>query len=182
VRRLLTAAILVAASVVIAACGVHHPNFADPNNNGTYVVAGPVNYQVQISRALNQFGSEDSGYLANLPAKETKLTPSQFWFGVFVWAKNTTNQAQRTTAAFDIMDTQGNVYHPIFFNNPYVWTSQMLKPGAIWPNPNTTAGFGPTGGALLLFKVNTSVYSNRPLTLQIRGNTGKVWATVALDL
>jgi hypothetical protein len=33
-----------------------------------------------------------------------------------------------------------------------------------------------------LFKVNTSVYSNRPLTLQIRGNTGKVWATVALDL
>ena len=30
--------------------------------------------------------------------------------------------------------------------------------------------------------MTTSIYSNRPLTLQIRGNTGKVWATVALDL
>jgi hypothetical protein len=182
VRRVLTAALLLPASVLLAACGVHHPSFADPNNNGSYVVAGPVNYQVQVSRELNQYGSEDSGYLAGLPGKDANLAPTQLWFAVFMWAKNTTDQPQLTTSAFDIMDTQGNVYHPIVFNNPYVWTSKMLKPGAVEPSPDTTAGFGPTQGGLLLFKVNTSIYSNRPLALQIRGNTGKVWATVALDL
>jgi hypothetical protein len=182
VRRLLTAACLLSASVLAAACGVHHDNLADATNNGTYVLAGPMTYQLQVSRELNRYGKEDSGYLAGLPKRLATLTPQQEWFGVFMWAKNTTNQPQNTTALFDIVDTQGNVYHPIFFNNPYVWTSQSLKPGAVEPDPNTTAGFGPTQGGLLLFKVNTDVYSNRPLTLEIRGNTGKVWGTISLDL
>jgi hypothetical protein len=182
VRRLLTAAVLLSASALVAACGVHHPNTADADNNGTYVVAGPMTYQLQVSRELNPFGAEDSGYLAGLPKRESKLSPDQLWYGVFLWAKNRTKDPQQTTTAFDIVDTQGNVYHPIFYSNPYVWTSQMLKPGAIEPNPNTTAGFGPTAGGLVLFKFNTSVYSNRPLTLEIRGNTGKVWATISLDL
>jgi hypothetical protein len=182
VRRVLTAAILVSASALPAACGVHHPDTADSNNIGAYVEAGPVTYQLQVSRQLNQYSSEDSGYLAGLPKPDARLAPDQFWYGVFVWAKNRTNQPQQTTSDFDVVDTQGHVYHPIFFNNPYVWASQTLKPGAVQPIPNTTAGFGPTGGGLLLFKVNTSVYSNRPLTLEIRGNTGKVWATVSLDL
>lgn len=181
-RRLLTAAILLSASAVAAACGVHHSNIADANNNGTYVDAGPMTYQLQVSRALNPFGAEDSGYLAGLPKRDAKLSRDQLWYGVFLWAKNRTKEPQQTTTAFDIVDTQGNVYHPIFYSNPYVWTSQTLKPGAIQPNPNTTAGFGPTAGGLLLFKFNTSVYSNRPLTLEIRGNTGKVWATISLDL
>jgi hypothetical protein len=182
VRRLLTAAFLLSASVLVGACGVHQNNVADANNNGKYVKAGPMTYQLQVSRELNQYGTEDSGYLAGLPKSDAKLSPQQLWFGVFMWAKNTTEEPQKTTALFDIVDTQGNVYHPILFNNPYVWTSQMLKPGAIEPNPNTTAGFGPTAGGLLLFKVNTDVYSNRPLTLEIRGDTGKVWGTISLDL
>ncbi len=181
-RRLLTAASLLSASVLVGACGSHHPNLANADNNGTYVTAGPMTYQLQVSRELNQYGMEDSGYLAGLPKSDAKLGAQQEWFGVFMWAKNTTKEPQKTTTLFDIVDTQGNVYHPIFFNNPYVWTSQMLKPGAIEPNPNTTAGFGPTAGGLLLFKVNTDVYSNRPLTLEIRGDTGKVWGTISLDL
>jgi hypothetical protein len=67
-----------------------------------------------------------------------------------------------------------------------VWKSETLPPGAVEPAPNTTAGYGPTQGGMLLFKVyssgDKSVYSNRPLTLRIYGNTGKVWATVSLDL
>lgn len=181
-RRLLTAAVLLSASGLAAACGVHHSNAADANNIGAYVEAGPVTYQLQVSRELNQYGSEDSGYLAGLPRRDARLRASQFWYGIFLWAKNRNNQPQRTTASFDVVDTQGNVYHPIFFNNPYVWTSQMLRPGAVQPNPDTTPGYGPTQGGLLLFKFNTSVYSNRPLRLEIRGNTGKVWATISLDL
>lgn len=186
VHKVLTGVLLAAAPLLMAACGSHHPNFADANNNGTYVKAGPVTYQLQVSRELNPFSREDSGYLAGLPKSEATLTPEQEWYGVFLWAKNTTNVPQKTTARFDVIDTQGNTYTPIFYNNPYVWTSQTLAPGAIEPQPDTTAGFGPTGGQLLLFKVYSSgiksVYANRPLTLRIYGNTGKVWATISLDL
>ena len=181
-RRLLTVATLLSASVLVAACGVHHPNLADANNDGTYVVAGPMTYQLQVSRELNRYATEDSGYLAGLPKKDATLSPQQLFFGVFMWAKNRTKQPQKTTALFDIVDTQGNVYHPIFYSNPYVWTSRSLQPGAIEPDKNTTAGFGPTAGGLLLFKLSTDVYSNRPLTLEIRGDTGKVWGTISLDL
>ncbi len=178
-RRLLA---LIPLALALAACGNHHSNYADANNVGTYVKAGPVTYQLEVSRELNPYSSEDSGYLAGLPSKETALAPDQLWFGVFLWAKNTTHQPQQTTSAFDVIDTQGNVYHPIFYGNPYVWSSRTLPPGAIEPSPNTTAGYGPTQGGLLLFKVPTQVYSNRPLTLRIYGNTGKVWATITLDL
>jgi hypothetical protein len=170
----------------LSGCGVHHSNSVDANNIGTYAKAGPVTYQLEISRQLNPYSPEDSGYLVGLPKSEGTLTPDEEWYGVFMWAKNTTHRPQKTTALFDMVDTQGNVYHPIFYNNPYVWTSQMLPPGATEPAPDTTAGFGPTQGGLLLFKVRgsgiNSVYDNRPLMLEIRGNSGKVWATISLDL
>jgi hypothetical protein len=186
VRRVLTAGLLVAASSVVAACGDHHSNFADANNIGTYVKAGPVTYQLEVSRELNPYSSEDSGYLTGLPKRDASLGPSEEWYGVFLWAKNTTHQPQQTTAGFDLIDTQGNVYRPISYSNPYVWTSTALAPGDTEPAPNSTTGYGPTQGGLLLFKLPASgdknVYSNRPLTLRIYGYTGKVWATVSLDL
>jgi hypothetical protein len=181
-HRVLTVALLAAVASLLTACGSHHSNLADANNSGAYVKAGPVTYQLEVSRELNRYGSEDSGYLSGLPKREAALAPDQIWFGVFLWAKNTTHERQKTTANFDVVDTQGNTYKPIVYSNPYVWTSRSLAPGAIQPAPNTTAGFGPTQGQMLLFKVKTSAYSNRPLTLEIRGNTGKVWATISLDL
>jgi hypothetical protein len=184
--RFLTGVLIVVAAALMAACGSHHQNVADANNSGAYVKAGPVTYQLQVSRELNPYASEDSGYLAGLPKGDASLGADRELYGVFMWAKNTTDIPQQTTARFDIVDTQGNVYKPIFYKNPYVWKSETLAPGAIQPAPNTTAGYGPTQGAMLLFKVYSSgvksVYSNRPLTLRIYGNTGKVWATISLDL
>jgi hypothetical protein len=186
VRRLLTIAGVVAVSSLTAACGVHHSNLADANNDGTYVKAGPVTYQLEVSRLLNQYTPEDSGYLQGVPKGVATLAPNQEWYGVFMWAKNQTKQAQLTSDNFEIVDTQGHVYKPVPVHNPYAWSSQPLAPGAIEPSPQTTAGFGPTQGGLLLFKVPSggadSVYANRPLTLEIIGNTGKVWGTVSLDL
>jgi hypothetical protein len=186
VPRFLAAVLLVAAAPLLAACGSGHSNLADANNDGTYVKAGPVTYQLQVSRQLNPYSHEDSGYLAGLPKGQATLTRDQEFYGVFLWAKNTTHVSQKTTANFDMVDTQGNVYRPIFYGNPYVWTSQTLPPGAVEPQPDTTAGFGPVKGSLLLFKVPgsglNSIYDNRPLTLEIRGDTGKVWATISLDL
>lgn len=185
-NRLSTGVLIVGASALLGACSSHHQSVADANNSGAYVKAGPVTYQLEVSRQLNPYASEDSGYLSGLPKADTSLGADQEWYGVFLWAKNTTNQLQKTTARFDVIDTQGNIYKPIIYKNPYVWKSETLPPGAVEPAPNTTAGYGPTQGAMLLFKVyssgNKSVYSNRPLTLRIYGNTGKVWATISLDL
>ena len=171
-------------AIGLAACGrTNVPSSAE--NDGVYVTAGPVTYQLQISRELNQYATEDRQYLTGLPSGAASLTPSQEWYGVFLWAKNQTKRQQVTTDNFDIVDTQGTHYYPIAVQpvqNPYAWTAQSLPPGAVEPAPNTAASFGPTQGALLLFKLNTSVYDNRPLTLEIRGPSGKVWGTISLDL
>ncbi len=185
-RRVLTVLCVIAAVPLISACGAHTMHNGDANNDGTYINAGNIVYQLQVSRELNQYSPEDRSYFIGLSNAAMSLTPSQLWFGVFLWAKNQTNGDRRTTDKFDIVDTLGTTYRPLKLDaaiNPYAWTSQALAPGATQPDPNTTAGVGPTGGELLLFKLSTTIYDNRPLTLQIRAPSGKkVWGTISLDL
>jgi hypothetical protein len=185
-RRLQTAASALILAVGVAGCGQKaHPTVADANNNGGYVDAGPVSYQLQISRLLNQYSTEDSQYVKGLPAGTMAPSPQQTWYGVFLWAKNQTNSNQVTTDNFVVTDTQGTHYYPIKLDpsvNPYAWTSQVLKPLGTEPGPDTTASFGPTQGKLLLFKINTTAYSNRPLTLEILGSANQQLASISLDL
>jgi hypothetical protein len=183
-RSVLTLACVAGLAIGVSACGKENdPPTAE--NNGVYVTAGPVTYQLQISRELNQYATEDRQYITGLPKGAAALTPTQEWYGVFLWAKNQTHYDQITSDNFDIVDTQRTHYYPVAVNpslNAYAWTAQSLVPGGTEPGPDTTASFGPTQGALLLFKLDTSVYDNRPLTLQIKSPTGKVWGTIALDL
>jgi hypothetical protein len=171
--------------LAVSACGrVGDPGTSE--NNGVYVQAGPITYQLQISRQLNQYSTEDSQYVKGVPAGERSLGKSDLWYGVFLWAKNQTKRPATSTDNFDIVDTVGNHYYPIHVDpaaNPYAWTPRSLAPGATQPAPDTPASWGPTQGELLLFKLNQSVYSNRPLMLQIRSpSTGKLWASISLDL
>jgi len=182
-RRVWILVCALALAVGLGACGqVSNPESVE--NDGVYVDAGPLTYQLQISRQLNQYAVEDRQYLAGLPAGQATLTPSQLWYGVFLWAKNQTNQYHPTADKFTIGDTTGDVFHPVPLNaelNGYAWTQQILAPTAVEPEPNTTASFGPTQGGLILFKLPTLVYSDRPLTLNIYPPTGKP-ATISLDL
>lgn len=185
-RNLFTTACLLGLAVGLSACGQSNTP-ATSENNGVYVTAGPITYQLQISRILNQYATEDRQYITGVPAGQSSLAPSQMWYGVFVWAKNQTKQPETTTDDIDIVDTQGKHYYPVALNpslNPYAWTARSLAPGAIVPAPDTAASWGPTQGELLLFKVNSSVFDNRPLTLEIRspGANRKLWATIQLDL
>ena len=68
-RRSLIALCGLLLAVGLAACGHQspHQNFADANNDGDYISAGYITYQLQISRELNQYGAEDSAYLKGLP-------------------------------------------------------------------------------------------------------------------
>jgi hypothetical protein len=182
--RLTALACGAALSLGLAACGKQN-NPSSAENNGVYEQAGNITYQLEISRQLNQYSTEDSAYVKGVPAGQASLTPNQLWYGVFLWAKNQTNSPQRTTDNFDIVDTEGNHYYPLTLNtslNPFAWTAQTLPPGGTEPTPDSVASDGPTQGALLLFKLNESVYSNRPLTLEIRSPGGRVEATISLDL
>ena len=173
----------------VAGCG-DKPNprhNADAENDATYVFAGPISYQLEISRELNGYSAEDSEYLQGLPSGTAGPTPDEEWYGVFMWAWNQPKQAHYTAAAsdFDVVDTEGNMYHPYPIDtadNPFAWSSQLLPPDGTQPEPDTASFFGPTGGQLLLFKINTTAYANRPLTLQIRGAQNQVEATIPLDL
>jgi len=187
-RRLWTAFCALTLAFGVAACGHKqaHPTVADANNDGGYVDAGPVTYQLEISRVLNPYSTEDSQYVKGLPVGTPPITGQQEWYGVFLWAKNQTDRPQTTTDKFVVTDTQGNRYYPLPLDpnlNPYAWTSETLQPLQIEPGPDTTASFGPTQGGLVLFKINNSAYDNRPLTLHILGPDGvRTLATISLDL
>lgn len=175
------------AALALSACGDrvphHFANAEETASSGLYVDAGPITYQVQISRQLNPYNAEDKQYLMGVP-KGLAPSTSQMWFAVFIWAKNQTNRAHLTSDHFTITDTQSNTYHPIAINaaaNPLAWTQQRLSPGGTEPAPDTPASNDLTQGAELLFIVNNSVYDNRPLTLHIYPPAGQE-AMVQLDL
>ena len=182
-RRLWILVCALGAAVGLAACG----QTAQPTsllNNGVYVDVGTISYQLQISRELNPYLQEDSQYVTGLPAGAGALGANELWYGVFLWAKNQGERPELTAGNFAITDSNGDTFHPLRLNtalNGYSWTQELLAPGAVAPVLNSTASFGPTGGGLLLFKLPTQVYSNRPLTLHIfapNGGTGQI----SLDL
>jgi hypothetical protein len=187
VRRFRIVVCVLFLALGLAACGdkLAHLTVADSNNDGDYVDAGPVTYQLQISRVLNQYGAEDSQYITGLPAGTAQPDADQEWYGVFLWAKNQTSKPHTTTDNFVIVDTQGNKYYPLKLDssvNPYAWTSQTVAPNSTEPGPDTTAANGPTQGGVLLFKINNSAYANRPLTLEILSPSNQELATISLDL
>jgi hypothetical protein len=182
--RVCTLACALGLTAVLAGCGqTNHPPTGE--NNGVYINAGPITYQLQVSRELNPYATEDRQYVTGLPPSQAQLAAGQEWYGVFLWAKNQTKKPHVTSNNFDIVDTQGKHYYPAAVNpavNSYAWTAQSLQPKGVEPAPDTTASFGPTQGALLLFKLDQSVYDNRPLTLEIRGPQHQVWGAISLDL
>jgi hypothetical protein len=186
VRRFWILFCALALAIGLAACGQEREPVST-ENDGVYIDAGPITYQLQVSRELNQYGTEDREYLIGLPSGDTAtgLTASQMWYGVFLWAKNQTDQAHPSTDRFVIVDTQGDRYYPVALDssiNQYAWTSQLLQPGATQPTPGSTAYYGPTQGGLLLFKLPTTVYANRPLTLLIYAPGQAQPSQIALDL
>jgi hypothetical protein len=149
-----------------------------------YFNVGPVTYQVQVSRQINPFDPVDVQYFAGVQNAQT-LPGNQFWYGVFMWAKNQTGVDRETTDSFKLVDSEGRVFTPTQLNtsiNPYAWTAQKLSPDGIEPLAGTTASNGSTGGGLVLFELPEAVYSNRPLTLLIYPYGSTTPSRVSLDL
>jgi hypothetical protein len=194
-KRSLRLPLLLAAGALalgVSGCGLEHRQ-ARPSNvsqdelsNGAepYFWTGPITYQVQVSRQLNPFDTYDVQYLSGVKGAQD-LSAQQFWFGVFLWAKNQSGHIAETADKFEIVDSAGDVYDPTPLNpglNPYAWTQQKLSPNQIEPIADSAASDSSPGGGLILFKLNQSVYSNRPLTLKIFAPGAKKASSVSLDL
>jgi hypothetical protein len=179
-------------AVGVSGCGVDHREARPANvsqdelSNGgePYFWTGPITYQVQVSRQLNPFDTYDVQYLSGVQGAQ-RIGAQQFWFGVFLWAKNQSGHVAMTADKFEIVDSAGDVYTATQLNsgvNPYAWTQQKLSPNAIEPVADSAASDSSPGGGLILFKLNDSVYSNRPLTLKVFAPGAKKASSISLDL
>ena len=178
-------AVVAAAGLLAAGCGDKISNVTQGEDEGTYVDVGPLAYQVQISRYLNPYDTEDKAYLSGLPAGTQADQPGQVWFGVFVRIKNYSDQTQTPADAsgYTITDTLNDTYHPVQLNrsqNWYAYAPAKILPAAWFPNQQTTAGMNPINGELLVFRLPLKTIQNRPLDLHI--DQGGKSATVTLDL
>lgn len=183
---LVLSAVLLAA-LTLTACGGHKQPTQHGEGEGAYIEAGSLVYQVQMSRELNPHNVEDVEYLQGLPADEPPLRGDEEWFGVWLRVQNVSDEAQPSAEDFKIVDTVGTEYETIALpaTNPFTYQPASLESEdgqPVYPDPESGAGAGPIQGSMLLFKLNTSVYSNRPIELEIEPPGGGEPSTVVLDL
>jgi hypothetical protein len=174
-RKLPLAVAAVSCVFALSACGDSHTKVTtgtyagESGANAPYLDVGPLKYEVQLSRELNPANGEDAAYLGGLSVGERRLEPGQEWFAVFLQVYNTGSQEAPASTNVTIYDTQGNVYAPLVPDqtNSYAYRGGNVPAKGQLPEPDETTAFGPTQGALLLFKIHTVSLDNRPLEVKI---------------
>jgi hypothetical protein len=141
----------------------------ESGQNAPYLNVGPLIYEVQLSRELNPYDTEDATYLKGLTPAQRRLLPGEEWFAVFVQVYNESSKPHPMSTSLTIGDTQDNVHSPIVpdYTNEFAYRAGLLGPKARLPALNTVAADGPTQGALLLYKIKIVSLDNRPLELKI---------------
>jgi hypothetical protein len=141
----------------------------ESGQNAPYLNVGPLVYEVQLSRELNPYDTEDSTYLSGLTPAQRKLGPGEEWFGVFLQVYNETSAPQVATTHISISDTQENIYTPIApaLTNEFAYRGGLVPPKGRIPALDTTAANGPTQGALVLFKIKIVSLDNRPIEIKL---------------
>jgi hypothetical protein len=169
-------AILLVSAIALSACSdnshtrVTTGTYAgESGQNAPYLNVGPLIYEVQLSRELNPYDTEDASYLRGLTPLQRRLLPGEEWFAVFMQVYNQSSKPHPVSTNLTISDTQDNVYYPIVpnFTNEFAYRAGLLAPSARLPALNTVAADGPTQGALLLYKIKIVSLDNRPLELKI---------------
>jgi hypothetical protein len=179
-RRL--SAVLVAlalvASLALAACGEEEKV---EGAEGEFITVGDVDYQVQLTRLLNQQQRPDDSFLrgqAVLPADEDYL-------GVFLRIENDGDVPYKPPRDMKVIDTQGNEYLPLDtvqsgFGLDF---GGAIPAGDNAPPENSPASFSPTSGALVLFRIKeASATDNLPLVLEIPVEGEEEPARITLDV
>jgi hypothetical protein len=165
----------VPALLALAGCGSSHSHVStgtyagESGANAPYLDVGSLTYEVQLSRQLSPFDTEDAPYLQGLTSAQSALTAEEEWFGVFVQVYNHTSAAQPAATSLTISDTQGNVYQPVLPGaaNQFVYRAGTVPAKGRLPIADSVAAAAPTQGALLLYKIQIVSLDNRPLKITI---------------
>lgn len=161
-------------AAVAAGCGDEPTAEA---KEGEPLELGDVAYNIQITRELNRFSSEDAAYLEGAP----KLRPDQEYLGVFMQVTNQGDQATVVPEPFRVVDTRGRIYDQVPLENDWALRpGTPIEPGQTVPGPETPARNGPIEGSLILFAVDRTANENRPLILEVPGPDGI--GEITLDL
>lgn len=141
----------------------------ESGQNAPYLNVGPLIYEVQLSRELNPYDTEDSTYLSGLTPAQRKLGPGEEWFAVFLQVYNESSIAHAATMDISISDTQENVYTPVVPapTNEFAYRGGLVPAKGRVPALDTTAANGPTQGALVLFKIKIVSLDNRPIEIKL---------------
>jgi hypothetical protein len=174
-RKSALIALVLLAATALAACGQSHSRVStgtyagESGANAPYLNVGPLAYEVQLSRELNPFDTEDASYLQGLSPAQRTLAPGQEWFAVFLQVYNNNSQALPAAGDITIADTQGNSYTPILpdQSNQFAYRAGTVQANGRLPILDSIASAGATQGALLLFKIQIVSLDNRPLKLTI---------------
>ena len=172
-------------AAAISACGAgEHARSADNLGPG-YVEVSKLNYQVQISRQLNPWSDEDSGYLQGFTKSQLVLAPTVEWFAVSLQVYNWTGQAHTPTNDFFITDTLGDRYVPLTnpTPNPYSYMPASIPAWGQLPAVDSNAFASFTQGEMVIFKIPYASLVDRPFVLHIVDPTNSSnQSTIELDV
>lgn len=174
-RKTVAVAGALLAAVALSACGradMRETTGTYAGEDGAaapYLNVGKLVYQVQISRSLNPWETEDSAFLKGLPDDGKQLEAGEEWFGVFLQVYNETKTSQPDASDVTISDTEGQTYSPIMPNstNIFAYRPGMISQKGQVPTPDSPASYDAAGGALLIYKIKLEALEDRPLRIKI---------------
>ena len=167
-RRLAVALLAcVLASLALAGCKSSRPEGVA--REGLYEDVAGLDYNVFITRELNIRDAEDRDYY-----RGPEAPPGSALYGVFIQVCNHGHGYKIPDTRFTVEDNQGNRYEPLPLpkDNVFAYRPRRLASGACIPEAGSAASAGPTGGALLLFKLPLTTLENRPLELTVEAPAG----------
>ena len=127
-----------------------------------------IDYEVFVTRQLNTFDPEDEQYYRGPPSP-----PGIAYYGVFLraCALEDVERPVHTSTAIKVVDIRGQEYEPLPLDphNAFAYRRESLGRGECLPNSASASSYGPTGGAMLLFRIPVTETENRPFELEIEG-------------
>jgi hypothetical protein len=176
-RRLTLVACVLAALPGLAACGEEEPGVDEPAREGLALELDGVDYNVFITRQLNPRVAPDGAYVTDEPP------PGETLYGVFIQVCNHSEEPRETISEFVVKDNQENTFEPeeLPVENQFAYSPRTLNPEECIPEAGSVAQLGPSAGTMLLFQLPLENTENRPLELELEGESGET-LTFELDI
>jgi hypothetical protein len=173
----LAAVLAIAAGVVFSGCDTA-PENANQVTEGQGIKLDDLLFNVQITRELNPFDTEDKAYLVG----QKPLGPDQYYLGVFMRVQNEGDTSAQVPTDMSVVDTVGAAFKPLPSDSLFaLGLGDTIHPGDQLPEGESVAANGPIEGSMVLFRIDSSAIQDRPLTLHITTSTGST-GEVELDL